>query len=293
LDDLGIFSRDYFFGLFGSLMDVEHDEFPYQKVQVSFQSTRSSCNISTVNALNATAFKPAPKERGMGDNKRRWLVEMNDTRELYLKSYGGVDMIDAAINRMQIGYISWKYWHSPKNHLLGLAVVQAYSFYLEILMAPEALQYFEEAKKALYSMKDFVQHLSTQGLKYDPRRKKFRLDVLLWTVHMTDSRERARRRRARSVDNALGRAPGRPRLENSAEPPGVMSKALYSRALGDLNLGTRLVGDLNTLTQHLKSFDKTHSNAGKKWCKKWCNLAEVLHLLCTLSWHAASPPFLL
>jgi hypothetical protein len=176
-------------------------------------------------------------------------------------------------NRMQIGYVSWKHWHSPKNHLLGLAVVQAYLFYLEILTAPEALQYIdvtpEEAKKALYSMLDFVQHLSTQGLKYDPHRKKFRLDVLLWTVHMTDTRDRARRRIARSVDNALGRA-GHPQLENSVEP-GVMSKALYSHALGDLNLGTSLVGDLDTLTQHLlKSFDKTHSNAGKK-CK-WCNL---------------------
>ena len=58
----------------------------YERAHISFQST-SSCNISTVNAISACSFFTREKERGVGENKRKFHIEMNEGRQLYLKSY--------------------------------------------------------------------------------------------------------------------------------------------------------------------------------------------------------------
>jgi hypothetical protein len=57
-----------------------------------------------------------------------------------------------------------------------------------------------------------------------------------------------------------------------------MSKDLCRNAVADPTLGTRLVGDLDTLTNHLRSFEKLNSNSGTM-CK-WCNLG--CYARCTL-----------
>jgi hypothetical protein len=49
----------------------------YTRVHCSFQST-SSCNFTTVNALNRCKLDVRRRERGRGDNKRYWGIEMND-----------------------------------------------------------------------------------------------------------------------------------------------------------------------------------------------------------------------
>lgn len=36
-----------------------------------------------------------------------------------------------------IGYRSWKYWHAAKNHIMALAVITAYDFYLECCNEPQ------------------------------------------------------------------------------------------------------------------------------------------------------------
>ena len=56
----------------------------------SFQST-SSCNISTVNTLNQVGMYVAPKERGRGNQKQHWGVEMNDAGYLYLNDIEFMD----------------------------------------------------------------------------------------------------------------------------------------------------------------------------------------------------------
>ena len=71
------------------------------------------------------------KEQGHGEKKRKWVIETNEARQLYLASYGRIDTIDAAINCCNFDYISWKYWHSPKQHCGALCMVTAYDFYLE------------------------------------------------------------------------------------------------------------------------------------------------------------------
>lgn len=150
------------------------DVVTYEKVHVSFQST-SSCNIASVNCLNEVNLFTSPKERGTGEHKRRWVIEMNEARQLYLKTYGVVDTIDAAVKTQKIGYVSWKYWHSAKNHGLALANVMAYSFYKEVMTREEALEYFgvspEEAKESFMTFSEFLQTMSTQGLQYHPMQR--------------------------------------------------------------------------------------------------------------------------
>ena len=76
--------------------EVSLEGTPYERVHVSFQST-SSCNISTVNSLNSCKAFVQAKERGQNERKRRWVIEMNEARSLYLASYGVIDNVDKLI----------------------------------------------------------------------------------------------------------------------------------------------------------------------------------------------------
>ena len=107
-------------------------EYSGSRLQItSFQST-SSCNISHVNALNRLSLYSTTKEKGRGHHKRRWGIEMNESRELYLKTYGAVDRLDHLIHNCEMYYRSWKYWHSAMLHGKAMAVVVAYDIYLEV-----------------------------------------------------------------------------------------------------------------------------------------------------------------
>ena len=90
----------------------------------------------TVNALNQNVLFVVQKERGSRKQKRKWVIEMNDMRQLNLA--GRIDMIDNLINKCQMYYCCWKYWHSAKNHGLSLAVVVAYGMYKECANKPLA-----------------------------------------------------------------------------------------------------------------------------------------------------------
>ena len=63
----------------------------------TFQST-SSCNLMHANAMNSNSLHASAKERGKGNHKRQWAMEMNESRRLYLDSYGRIDSIDHLIN---------------------------------------------------------------------------------------------------------------------------------------------------------------------------------------------------
>ena len=69
----------------------------------SFQST-GSCNIACVNAINGASKYCATKERGRKQYRRRWGIEMNEARHLYLKTYGVVDKIDHLIKNCNLNY---------------------------------------------------------------------------------------------------------------------------------------------------------------------------------------------
>ena len=69
----------------------------------TFQST-SSCNLIHVNAVNANTMYAASKERGKGAHKRHWAIEMNESRRLYLDSYGRIDSTDHLIKNCNMYY---------------------------------------------------------------------------------------------------------------------------------------------------------------------------------------------
>ena len=61
----------------------EDEDRSFRRVHCSFQST-SSCNISTVNALNECKLYTEPRQRGSNISKRVWGIEMNEARRLSL-----------------------------------------------------------------------------------------------------------------------------------------------------------------------------------------------------------------
>ena len=104
-----------------------------EKDVISFQSM-SSCNISTVNALNECNLFFEIRERGKGKNKRHWVIEMNDRRRLYLSTYFKINLINHLIKNAALYYRTWKYWHLPKNTGTALAVCVVYDMYLECVI---------------------------------------------------------------------------------------------------------------------------------------------------------------
>eukprot|EP00536_Pseudo-nitzschia_multiseries_P000836 jgi/Psemu1/1915/gm1.1915_g len=57
---------------------------------------------------------------------------MNHAQELYLRTYRKLDQIDSSISRANIGYKSWKYYHSVINHSKALSIATAYDIYKEL-----------------------------------------------------------------------------------------------------------------------------------------------------------------
>jgi len=136
-------------------------------VHTSFQST-SSCNISSVNALNHCSLCAQQRERGRGLFKRTWTIEMNESRQLYLATYGKIDRIDHMIKNCNMCCRSWKHWHAPMNHAKALAVVAAYDIYKEC--AEGKINPDWKAHK-IVDFHRFRERLGMQMLTCDPRKR--------------------------------------------------------------------------------------------------------------------------
>ena len=72
-------------------------------IHTSFQST-GPCNISHVNAINSCSLFAQQKERGRAIFKRTRAMEMNESRKLYLATYGKVDRIDHMVKNCNLYY---------------------------------------------------------------------------------------------------------------------------------------------------------------------------------------------
>jgi hypothetical protein len=218
------------------------------------QST-SPINFTTVNALNEIRHYITIKERGReanGTPKQSWGIEMNNARELYLKTYGAVDSLDLMIKRCRIGYQSFKYWHSPKNHALAMAVCVAYDMYKECLTDGNAQEYWKlseqemrKAKKELMSFYSFQDKLSLQGLQYDPVQQCYPGDKDLRgevAVLMTDERGHERKRK---LDDTT---------RTEATSRGILTQEQYTEIKKKEHLlGSRFCGDLTKLKYHTAS----------------------------------------
>eukprot|EP00536_Pseudo-nitzschia_multiseries_P001327 jgi/Psemu1/3079/gm1.3079_g len=144
------------------LSDVDHAGKlikAYHRLHFSFQSM-GSCNLGSVNSLSTNSFFLHWKERGRGNAKRFWAIEMNH----------------ASISRANIGYKSWKYYHSAVNQAETLSIATAYDVYKELYDGTHGPNWSIE-KHMDYQV--FRQKLTEQMFHYDPKNKLYPVDELI------------------------------------------------------------------------------------------------------------------
>ena len=96
---------------------------------------------------------------------KKWYIEINEGRQLYLKSYYCVDNLDASLEKSKMYYYSWKHWHMAMLHDKKIAISVAYSMYIEV--AEGNLDPAWKVDSPL-SFWDFRDKLSKQMLEYNP-----------------------------------------------------------------------------------------------------------------------------
>ena len=94
---------------------------------------------------------------------------MNAGRALYLGTYSRTDRIDHLIKNCRLKYRSWKYWHSPMIHAMGLAIVIAYDMYLELSEGNLASKW----KTLPCDFWTFRDKMSKQMLQYNPLNRQY------------------------------------------------------------------------------------------------------------------------
>ena len=255
---------------------------PYRKVHVSFQST-SSCNISHVNALSSCSGYIRKKERGRGQNKRKWAIEMNHSRELYLRTYHKIDGLDHMIKNCNMFYRSFKYWHAAMIHAKAMAISVAYDIYIECTEGNLDTSWKIDNKKVM-SFYDFREKLSTQMLQYDPRNMIYLGDAFMrkCTKQSTNTRTTYNERNSKQsvVDMESIASPRKKRYStdkqssvesdtNSITSDNVSSTRItldhFSKAKDNIMINgrshpPRLCGDLENFNKHMNS-DKTDNNS--------------------------------
>ena len=247
----------------------------WTRVHVSFQSTNST-NISTVNALNQNQLFGSPRQRGQGNNKRKWVIEINEARQLYSATYGRIDTIDQLIKKCRIYYCTWKYWHSMKNHVLALACVVAYDMYNEIMQ--EAHEDFhltaDEAAASFLDFHTFREQLSTRGLTYDPTNKLYKEDRMM----RINTKKSAERRQIAMEQKHPKRRVGRPTLAEQQEPVKITPNQLKSAK----RKSGQLCGDLTKLMHHMNSIQRVSWQLKCAWCGEatWTRCKE-----CNIPYH--------
>ena len=138
-------------------------------MHVSFQSTGVT-NIQSVNCFNENMRFVKKRERRQKNRKRKWVIEMNNARQVYLFSYGRIDTIDAAIGRCNLNYVSWKYRYAAKLHCDALALVVAYDMYHECAteaLARDAFSITNEDKFKVLDFNDLCSMAASKILTYN------------------------------------------------------------------------------------------------------------------------------
>jgi len=264
----------------------------YTRVHCSFQST-SSCNISTVNALNGCNGYVRRRERGRMENKRLWGIEMNESRQLYLGSYSRIDSIDHLIKNTNMFYRSWKYWHSPMLHGKALTVVVAYDMYLECIEGGLDPLWKVNDERDRMDFHEFREKLSEQMLAYSPTSRIYPGDSMLRVSTKQTHAQRKQTpdsgRRGRGRPPAPGRAPD-PTSAESVTTRAVaegsytaVSENVFEETKWGDGLDSRLCGDFTQLQHHLSQKGDT-SKSGKN-CAVCGKKAYTSCKLCNVALH--------
>ena len=106
------------------------------------------------------------KERGLGKNKRKWIIMINKARNLYLNMHFKIDCVYHLIQNSKFSYRTCKYWHSLMSHVKALDVVVAYYMYIECADG-ELKESWNIREPMTYW--EFRDNLSDQILTYNPK----------------------------------------------------------------------------------------------------------------------------
>jgi hypothetical protein len=260
-----------------AVMRNETDDVEYVRMHCSFQST-SSCNFTTVNALNECDLEVRRKERGRKESKRYWGIEMNDARKLYLGTYSRIDSIDHLIKNAHLFYRSWKYWHSPMLHAKALGALVAWDMYREVTEGDLDPDWKDSNPMDYYTFRD---KLSQQMLGYVPTARKYPGDEL-----MRASTQQHNNRRSEETNNdtevaSSGRSRGRPSSRQGnvevEQQTGRVTVVQLKRAQSGRGGNSRLCGDLSGLQRHIAS-----AKTGNKHPKNCKVCGEPAYSECTL-----------
>ena len=163
----------------------------YVRAHCSFQST-GGANISTVNSMREIQLYVKEKSRGRGEQKRRYGIEMNEPRDVYLGAYSSVDSVDHLLKNWKCNYQTWKWWHSPMRHGLAMAATMAYFIYLECC---EGMLDPTWKNDKPMTMKQFRRRLSLQMCEYRCYREEYPGDEFLRSTTMRSKSRRGKRKR--------------------------------------------------------------------------------------------------
>ncbi len=228
----------------------------YTALHVSFQST-GSCNITAVNTLKEVNLYVRQREKGRGKSKRFWAIEMNQGRELYLKTYSAIDKIDQMLKNWFIFYVSWKWWHAPMRHGKALAYCMAYQMYRECALG------FADPEWKLDKPMDgpeFRQVLGTQMCEYRAANLQYPGDEFVRNATKTLKKKRGKNKRLEDS------------LEKCEDAKFQVSYAQYLDAKRPRGKDSRLCSNnLDLLKEHLRSFKSANVGRGQcQVCGKTC-----------------------
>jgi hypothetical protein len=179
------------------LVNATTEHKAYVRTICLFQST-SSTNIVGVNNANEISLFAARKQRGQGEHKKEWPIEMNYNCALYCGSYSQVDTFDHYLKNTHIKMISWKYWHAPRLHLLKASVVVAYQLYTDCWDWCKEQRGTQWEQKQLLDFTKFQQKLGMQMCKFDPRTSSLPAAAKFRQVTRMTERDREKNKRKMS-----------------------------------------------------------------------------------------------
>ena len=233
----------------------------YEVVLTSFQST-SSCNIMSVNSFIENMNFIEARSRGRKSNKRHYVIEQNQARLLYLKTYSRIDSLDHLIRNCKINYRTWKYWHAPVNHAKALAIVIAYDMYLKICEGQLDPRFKVDDPVDFFTFRDI---LSIQLCRYDPHLQEYPGDEKMRMVTQLDVARRAHKK------------------QRKTNIPGDGSGNITFQQYNDIRKRTkRICYSLSDYEKYVKTI-KPHKNAAK--CAVCGEITYKRCQLCNVSLH--------
>eukprot|EP00041_Stephanoeca_diplocostata_P000001 m.12926 g.12926 ORF g.12926 m.12926 type:complete len:802 (+) comp10001_c0_seq2:461-2866(+) len=165
-------------------------------VYTSFQSTGAT-NIVSVNSFPKMYTAKRFKKRGRGKNQRKWQIEWNTARALYLAHYNSIDVVDHLVQNCRLSLVSRKYWHAAKLHCDGLTIAAAFAIYNDVCDGNVGDE-FVVPKARRFTFRAFREQLGRGLLQYHPANLKYLGDAALRTA-----RQRGQRHIVRSASGGL------------------------------------------------------------------------------------------